>query len=147
MIVVVDTNIVFSGIANPDGTISDLLLNSFERFDFYAPSNLLEELDRHHKKLLALTGLKESDFNFLMRLILKRIDIIDIESISLATRLMAIKITENVDRFDAPFIALAMELNSVLWTGDKKLSKGLSNLGIDWVLDTVSIKKIRDEQL
>ncbi len=38
MILVVDTNIVFSGILSPDGTISDLLLNSTDTFTFYAPS-------------------------------------------------------------------------------------------------------------
>jgi len=147
VIIVVDTNIVFSSIANAEGTISDLLLNSSQIFEFYSPSSLLDELDTHHKKLIGLTGFKEAELNFLIRSILKKIDIIDIDSIPTATRLQAIKITENVDRFDAPFIALAIELNSILWTGDKKLIKGLSNQGIDWLLDTASIKKVRDEHL
>lgn len=51
MIVVVDTNIIFSGILNPDGIIGNLLLNSQNIFHFYAPSFILEELEKHHLSL------------------------------------------------------------------------------------------------
>jgi len=34
-------------------------------------------------------------------------------------------LTKNVDEFDTPFVALSLELASPLWTGDKKLIKGL----------------------
>ena len=46
MIIVVDSNIIFSGILNAKGTISDLLLNS-QHIDFCSPSFLLEELENH----------------------------------------------------------------------------------------------------
>jgi predicted nucleic acid-binding protein len=49
VILVVDTNIVFSGILSPEGTISDLLLNSTDSFSFYAPSAIIDELDKHRK--------------------------------------------------------------------------------------------------
>lgn len=61
MIVVVDTNIVFSGILNPEGTISDLLLNSSNNFDFFAPTAIVQELEKHHKKLLRISRYSESD--------------------------------------------------------------------------------------
>jgi predicted nucleic acid-binding protein len=49
VIIVVDTNIVFSGIISSSGVISDLIINSNNSFDFYAPSFIHEELDKHQK--------------------------------------------------------------------------------------------------
>ena len=51
----------------------------------------------------------------------------------------------DIDEFDAPFIALSLELNSPLWTGDKKLIKGLNKKEFDLILDTSALIKIRNE--
>lgn len=145
MIVVVDTNIVFSGILSPEGTISDLLLNSSDTFDFFAPTYILRELEKHHRKLLKISGYLEDDLNFLKRILLKKIDLIDLETISPATWEKASELVKDVDAFDAPFIALSLELGAPLWTGDKSLTKGMTEKGIDWILSTGNIKEIRDE--
>jgi predicted nucleic acid-binding protein len=63
MKLVVDTNIIFSALLSPNGTISDLLLNS-DNFDFYSPTFLLEELENHKAKLLKLSGYSEKDLEF-----------------------------------------------------------------------------------
>lgn len=42
-------------------------------------------------------------------------------------------------------IAISLELSSPLWTCDKKLINGLKEKGIEWVLDTETIKRIRNE--
>lgn len=81
MIVVVDTNILFSGLLSPTGTISDLLLNSSGSFDFFSPSSALEELEYHHSKLIELSGYTEHELIFLKRKVLMKIDLIDLESI------------------------------------------------------------------
>ncbi len=145
MKIVVDTNILFSGLLSPNGTISDLLLNSTGTFDFYSPTFVLDELHNHRSKLLKLTGYSETDLDFQQRILFKRIDLIDLELIQQSTWENAILLTENVDEFDTPFIALAMELNTPLWTGDKKLIKGLNKKGVNWILTTEIIAKIRDE--
>ena len=144
MKIVIDTNIIFSGLLSPNGTISDLLLNSSETFDFYSPSYLLDELENHKKKLLKISGLSERELNILQRNLFKKIDLIDLESIRESTWEKAMELTENVDEFDAPFIALALELKSPLWTGDKKLINGLSKKGVDWILTTDIIIEIRN---
>ena len=146
MKIVVDTNIIFSGLLSPNGTISDLLLNSYDTFDFYSPTYLLDELENHKKKLLKLTGFSEKEMDFLQRNLFKKIDLIDLESIRESTWEKAIELTKNVDEFDAPFIALALELESPLWTGDKKLIKGLNKKGVDWILTTDIITDIRNEE-
>jgi len=53
-------------------------------------------------------------------------------------------LTKDVAEFDTPFVAFALELDAPLWTGDKKLKKGLSEKGIDWVLSTDIVTQIRN---
>lgn len=144
MKVVVDTNIIFSGLLSPNGTISDLLLNSSDTFDFYSPTFVIEELDNHTDKLLKLTGYSEKELDFVQRILFKKIDLIDLESIPNPTWEKAVGLTKNIDEFDAPFIALALELDSPLWTGDKKLIKRLNKKGIDWILTSEIIAEIRN---
>lgn len=146
MKIVVDTNIIFSGLLSPNGTISDLLLNSSNVFAFYSPTFLLEELENHRTKLLKITGYPEKELDFLQLTVLKKIELIDLESIRISTFKKSIELTNNVDEFDAPFIALALELDAPLWTGDIKLIKGLSKKGIDWILKTDIITEIRNSQ-
>ena len=111
----------FFGLLSPNGTISDLLLNSSNVFDFYSPSYLLDELDNHIQKLLKISGLSEKELDLLQRILFKKIDLIDLESIRDSTWEKAIELAKDVDEFDAPFLALALERESPLWTGDKKL--------------------------
>ncbi|MEO6348202.1 MAG: PIN domain-containing protein, partial [Aquaticitalea sp.] len=80
------------------------------------------------------------------RNLFKKIDLIDLESIRESTWEKVVELTKNVDEFDAPFIALALEMDSPLWTGDKKLIKGLNKKGIDWILTTEIITDIRNEE-
>jgi predicted nucleic acid-binding protein len=141
VIVVVDANIVFSGILSPNGTISDLLLNSSGSLEYYSPSSIIEELENHHEKLIKISGLSESDIKFLRRRLLRKIELIDLESILTSTWKKAIELVGNVDEFDAPFIALNLEMEAPLWTGDKKLIRGLNAKGVDWVLETNQIIK------
>ena len=69
---------------------------------------------------------------------------IDLESINESTWEKAMELVKNVDEFDAPFIALALELDCPLWTGDKKLINGLNKKGVDWILTTDRMTEIRD---
>lgn len=146
MKIVVDTNIIFSGLLSPNGKISDLLLNSSDKFDFYSPTYLLDELENHKLKLLKISGFFENELEFMKRNIFKKIEFIDLEYISDSTWVKAIELTKKVDEYDAPFVALALELESAIWTGDKKLAMGLKNKGIDWVLTTDSIAQLRDDR-
>ena len=44
MKIIVDANIVFSGILNTNGKIGDLLINSKKQFEFIAPDFLRTEI-------------------------------------------------------------------------------------------------------
>lgn len=145
MIIVVDTNIIFSGLLNPNGKIGDLILNSNQTFEFYAPTLILEELSNHKQKLINASKLSENEIDFLQRILFKKIELIDLENISEESWLESIDLVNDIDEFDAPFIALSLELNSPLWTGDKKLIKGLNKKEFDLIFDTSALIKIRNE--
>ncbi|OFY88724.1 MAG: hypothetical protein A3K10_11390 [Bacteroidetes bacterium RIFCSPLOWO2_12_FULL_31_6] len=146
MIIVVDTNIVFSGLLNPTGKIGDLLLNSVGVFEFYAPAFILEELINHHQKLLKISNLQNDELIFLKRILLKKIELIDLDTISGKTWDKSIELVQNIDEFDAPFIALSIELSAPLWTGDKKLINGLKKKNVEWILSTDLVSKIRNKE-
>lgn len=109
-------------------------------------SYILDELDNHKKKLFEISGFSENELDFLQRNIFKKINFIDSENIKHSSWDLAIELTKNIDEFDAPFIALALELESPLWTGDKKLIKGLNKKGVDWIVTTDIITEIRNQE-
>ena len=145
MRVVVDTNIAFSAIITPTGTISDLILNSEGVFDYWAPSFLLTELDKYQKKLLDISGMSEEELEFLKRQILHKFEFIDTLNIPKDIRTKAFEICHDIDEFDTPFVALAMGLDAKIWSGDKKLMDGLNKKGLDICLDSKSMAKLRAE--
>jgi len=144
--VVVDTNIVFSALLSPKGTISDILLNSSGLFNFFSPTYLLDELDHHHQKLLKISGYSEQDVSFLKRIVFKKIELIDIVLLGEPIWQEAVKMTSPIVEFDAPFVALCLAMDAVLWTGDRKLAIGLALLDLDWIKNTSDLKQIRDKQ-
>ncbi len=59
MKLIVDANIVFSGILNSNGKIGDLLINSKKHFNFIAPEFLRYEIKAKYEKLLAISHLSD----------------------------------------------------------------------------------------
>ena len=57
MRIIIDANIVFSGILNSNGKIGDLLINSEKYFNFIAPEFLRYEIRAKYKKLQSISGL------------------------------------------------------------------------------------------
>lgn len=57
MIVVVDTNIIFSALLNTKSNIGELMLNSDENFVFYSCAYMRNEIEKHWEKLLKLSRL------------------------------------------------------------------------------------------
>lgn len=64
---IVDANIVFSGIVNTNGNIGDLLINSDQYFTFIAPDFLRIEIRSHYPRLMkvskmTLEQIQEAEF-------------------------------------------------------------------------------------
>ncbi|MEI6595439.1 MAG: PIN domain-containing protein [Bacteroidota bacterium] len=143
MKIIVDANIVFSGILNTNGKIGDLLINSKKRFDFIAPDFLRTEIKKHYSKLakiskLTLEQIQESEFQ-----ICQDITFISEEQIKLSSWRIAEKLVADVDPNDAHYIAYAKHFKCKVWSGDKALIKGLAKKDFTNFISTDELFKRR----
>jgi predicted nucleic acid-binding protein len=143
MNLVVDTNIVFSALLNPKSNIGDVLLGYEETFRFYAPEFLLNEIDKYSEKISELTKQSPYELKITKTLVLNVITFISEELIVEENWARAYDLVKEIDENDTPFIALAIQMNSKLWSGDKKLTQGLIKKKSDIILTTQDILKIK----
>jgi predicted nucleic acid-binding protein len=103
--IVVDTNIVFSGILNSSGKIGKILLNSKSHFQFYSCSFLQTELLNHRKKLLKLTKLPGENLDELQNLITGNITFINEKLLPRKLLNSTEILLQNIDTSDTVFVA------------------------------------------
>jgi predicted nucleic acid-binding protein len=78
-----------------------------------------------------LSQLSENEVIKLYYLLLKRLHVHKEELISTENWRQAYRLCEPVDEDDTPHVALTLELEGLLWTGDSKLKAGLQRQGFD----------------
>jgi len=144
MNVIVDANIVFSGILNSNGKIGDLLINSDNFFTFIAPDFLRTEIYNHHDKLLKISNLTQAQLLESEYQIYKSITFISEELIGEKNWIFADKLVSSIDPKDIVYIAYTEQFNCNLWTGDKKLIYGLQNKKYSKILTTDDLFLIRN---
>lgn len=129
MKIIVDTNVVFSAILSPSGKIGQILIFGRKQFEFYAPNLVKVEVKRHRDKIIWLGELTDSDFEDTRDDIFDCLNFISEEQIPYEYWQEAIPLVRDTDMDDIAFVVLSQYLDAQLWTGDKKLLKGLSNMG------------------
>ncbi|HZK07019.1 MAG TPA: PIN domain-containing protein [Bacteroidales bacterium] len=127
--VVVDTNLIFSALIPKASKIRDVLFESDRAF--FAPNFLIAEIYKHKEKLIKSSKLDESEFYSYFTGIIQKIQFVPIDFISIESRQKAYDLCKDIDVKDTPFIALTLELNLPIWTGDKKLKDGLRRKGFN----------------
>jgi len=128
--VVVDTNIVFSILLAPASPLRDALFRPGRRF--LICETCLVELFRHREKLLKLRpAFPPSRLEATFHAILRQLDLYKENSIGLDAWNRAEEYCRDVDPQDAPHVALTLEVDGLLWTGDKRLRRGLEAKGFD----------------
>jgi len=145
--IIVDANIVFSGILKSDGKIGDLLINSGGIFKFISPDFLRIEIQRHHDKLVKISKLSleqvlESEFQ-----ICKSINFISDEQISYSIWHLAQNLVFDVDKKDISYIAFSKQFKAKVWSGDKSLIKGLANKGFTNFISTNELWDLRQNKM
>lgn len=121
--VVVDTNLIFSALIPKASKIRDILLE--KNLSFYAPNFLIAEIYKHKTRIISFSKLSESEFYLYFNGVIERINFVPIDFIGTESRQKAYDLCKNIDLSDIPFIALALDLDIPIWTGDKKLKDGL----------------------
>jgi predicted nucleic acid-binding protein len=142
MNLVIDTNIVFSTLLNPNSIIGGLLLNYQDSVKFYAPELLIEEIERYSDKIQQYSKLNQTQLSICKSLLFKSIQFVSEELISSENWVKAYDLINDIDENDTPFIALALQMNLKLWSGDKKLTNGLLSKKSDFIYTTQELKNL-----
>lgn len=140
----VDTNIIFSALLNSNGTIGDLLFNSDHFFEFYSPSYMRYEIEKHWVKLKKISKLSDENLLESKFLVFSKINLINEEIIPIKIWHNAEKIVEKIDIDDIDFVALTAFLKAYLWTGDKVLYNGLKQNNFNRIYSTSDLISKRD---
>ncbi|MDD1628534.1 MAG: PIN domain-containing protein, partial [Methylococcaceae bacterium] len=88
------------------------------------------------KKFVASVNIHQDEILEILYQLIRHIDFYDENSISVNALKNAWELVKDVDPKDMLFVALTLELNGLLWTGDNKLRAGLKNKGFDAFFET-----------
>ena len=147
MKLIVDANIVFSGILNTNSRIGDLLINSKQYFTFIAPHFLTEEIRNHYSKLSKISGLTLAQIQEAEIHICKNLLFISEEQIKNACWISASILVADVDLKDTTYVAFSKHFHCSIWSGDKALIKGLEKKGFKNFISTQELFKLREQKL
>ena len=128
--VVVDTNILFSALLAPDTPYARTLLTD-TNYIYYICETVIVEVFEHRDKLLKISKLSLDDLLVLYHLLLRQLTLFKESLIKAEHKQRAMDLCARVDPEDAIHVALAFELDALLWTGDKKLRDHLREQGFD----------------
>ena len=103
--IIVDANIVFSGILNSNGKIGDLLINSGSLLEFIAPSFLRVEINRHYPRICEISGLTINEVRVAENRVCSEITFISEEQIRRTSWISAQKLVADIDPNDTLYIA------------------------------------------
>lgn len=123
MKIIVDTNILFSAMLSQGSDLRQILNN--QDLAIFAPNYIFLELFKHKEKLLKLSKQSEAEIYLFLNYLLERIKFISPDLVSTKHYQVAYELCRDVDEADTPFVALSLELNAALWSGDKRLKNGL----------------------
>lgn len=129
MKIIVDTNIIFSSLLSKHTAFSDALFK--KEYDFIMPKYAYIELFKYKEKIVLHSRLEEDEILEVLYKLLKNIRVFDENMITPGALKQAYELVKNIDEKDIIFIGLAIELNGLLWTGDKKLAEGLLKKGFN----------------
>lgn len=145
MKVIVDANMVFSGILNTNGKVGEMLINSYKLIDFMAPDFLRVEIRKHHKRLVELSKLSLEEVVEAEYLVCKDIKFISEEQVSDENWQAAFELVQDIDSNDVPYVAFSKQFKRKIWTGDRKLIRGLERKGFKNTITTEALSLIREE--
>jgi predicted nucleic acid-binding protein len=129
MVIVIDTSMIFSILLGKNSKMRDLLFELDN--EFYSPNYTITEIFEKKEKILKYSDLTESELYELMYRVLERINFIREDFVSEKNKNIAYKLCKDIDEEDTPIIALALELDAFVWTGDKKIISALTRKGFD----------------
>ena len=135
MKIVVDTNIIFSALLKEDNKYVNSIIKNEDNHDFYLVYFTIVELFKHKERIKKYSKLSENDVLEVLYELLKHINIINDDIISVSSWKQAMNLVHDVDIKDLPNVALTIELEGKLWTNDNELKDGLRAKGFNDFID------------
>ncbi len=140
MIVISDTNVIYSALLTPNGTIAKII-SAKKKFKIVAPSYLLEEIEEHFEEIVAQSKtLYRKDLLALISYYKNQIQFVEIDDIPSKTIQIAYQLVKDIDEEDVFFIALAIYKQCKLWTTDRTLANKLKAKGFKKIITTKELK-------
>lgn len=136
MRLVVDTNIVISSLLSTNGVVGGVLLKEAKSIEKLTCQFLYIELFDKKNKMLSISKLEEDEFLSLLYFVIKEIDFISEKQIEAQNWEKAQELVKGINEKDVAFVALILQTNALLWTGDKKLCNVLRSKGFQSVITT-----------
>lgn len=96
---------------------------------------LIYEIEKHKEKIIKFSNSFENKAEIAYRLILCQINLLVHNVLSDKNFFKALEMCKQVDINDTIFVVFALQLDALLWSGDKKLSIGLEKLGFNKFFD------------
>jgi predicted nucleic acid-binding protein len=115
MDLVVDANIFFSALIR-SGKTEDLFFEP--SLHLFVPEFIFEEFAKYKELIIRKTNRTESEFDYFLEILKKRVDIIPNEE---TEKFIAKAKLVCPDEKDVDYFAIAMKLNCALWSNDKEL--------------------------
>lgn len=119
-IIIVDTNILFSALLREQSKFTDILLRS--DYQLHVCEFVIVELFTRKDKLVTMSQLSKDEILRLLYVLLRRLNVYKEDLIQPENRKRAYDLCADIDPSDSPHVALALELNGLLWTGDETAS-------------------------
>lgn len=126
--VVIDANRIFSELIAANHQLRRAF-TSLPKTRFICPKYVFVEIFKHKERIADASGLAEPDLLSLLHSVLERIEFIDEDSIRLGSWTEAWRLCREVDENDTAYVALALDQDAELWTGDRVLEVGLRKKG------------------
>lgn len=124
MRLVIDANIIFAALIKK-GLTSELLIS--DELQLFAPEFLLDEIKKYQNLIIEKTHRSLEDFEQYLKILSEYITIIPREEI-IPFMESAKKISP--DPKDSTYFALALTINSGIWSNDKKLKKDQDEIDV-----------------
>ena len=137
MDLVIDTNILFSALLKRNSNEFQIIKSG--KHEIYACQYSVVELFKHKEKLVRLSGLQEEELIKIYYVLLQQIHPLEEREFPQKIRQEAFDLCRQVDEYDTMFVATALFIEGFLWTGDKKLIKGLQKKGYDKTITTAEL--------
>jgi len=133
MNVVIDANKIFSSLVRHNSPTLHTILST--EVKLFAPDFLFTEIYRHKERLMEATHLSQNEFYETFELLFSHLHFFNMRDVNLRHYIQAFQWCKDVDRKDITYVALALQLETKIWSGDLELKNGLLSKGIDIFID------------